>query len=182
MKTALIAAVVSAIVAAASGTAATLVITSKNIKNGTIQSVDISTKAKRALKGNRGLPGPPGLRGMQGFQGIPGPRGLVGPQGPQGPQGVRGQPGVGTDFEDFTSEAVTVPAGSHGFGTADCPAGSFAVSGGHTPLSTGAALLVATESYPIRHVDGREAWSIVMHNIGTQEGSFRAIAYCVLIM
>jgi hypothetical protein len=27
--------------------------------------------------------------------------------------------------------------------------------------------------------DGREEWSVVMHNIGTQEGSFWAIAYCV---
>ena len=53
MKNALIAAVVAAIVAAASGTAATIVVTSKNIKNGTIQTVDISAKAKRALKGNR---------------------------------------------------------------------------------------------------------------------------------
>jgi hypothetical protein len=54
VKTALIAAVVSAIVAAASGTAATILVTSKNIKNGTIQTVDISAKAKRALRGQRG--------------------------------------------------------------------------------------------------------------------------------
>jgi hypothetical protein len=54
MKSALIAAVVAAVIAAASATAATIVVTSKNIKNGTIQTVDISAKAKRALKGNRG--------------------------------------------------------------------------------------------------------------------------------
>ena len=65
MKTALIAAVVSAIVAAASGTAATILVTSKNIQNGTIQTVDISAKAKRSLKGNRG---PRGLTGAQGQQ------------------------------------------------------------------------------------------------------------------
>jgi hypothetical protein len=53
MKDALIAAVVAAVVAAASGTAATIVVMS-NIKNGTIQMVDLSAKAKRALKGNRG--------------------------------------------------------------------------------------------------------------------------------
>jgi len=52
MKNALVAAVVAAVVAAASGTAATMIVTSKNIKNGTIQTVDISAKAKRALKGN----------------------------------------------------------------------------------------------------------------------------------
>jgi hypothetical protein len=101
--------------------------------------------------------------------------------GPQGPPGDRGLPGVGTDFEDFTTEVVTVPAGSHGSVTADCPAGSFVVGGGYTPQLTGDALLVATESYPIGTVGGRESWSIVMHNIGTQEGSFSAIAYCVAL-
>jgi hypothetical protein len=64
MKSAVIAAVVSAVVATASSTAATLVVTSNNIKNGTIQTVDISAKAKRALNGNRG---------PRGFQGAPGP-------------------------------------------------------------------------------------------------------------
>ncbi len=34
----------------ASGTAATLVVTSKNIKNGTIQTVDLSAKAKRGIR------------------------------------------------------------------------------------------------------------------------------------
>jgi hypothetical protein len=61
MKTALIAAVVSAIVSAASSTAATIVVTSKNIKNGTIQTVDISAKAKKTLRGQRGPQGPRGI-------------------------------------------------------------------------------------------------------------------------
>jgi hypothetical protein len=47
MKNALVAAVVAAVVAAASGTAATMIVTSKNIKNGTIQTVDINSAAKR---------------------------------------------------------------------------------------------------------------------------------------
>jgi hypothetical protein len=82
MKSAVIAAVVAAVVAAASGTAATIVVTSKNIKNGTIQTVDISAKAKRALKGNCGPRGPAGLPGMRGAQG---PQGSHGPPGPRGP-------------------------------------------------------------------------------------------------
>jgi hypothetical protein len=87
MKNALIAAVVAAVVAAASGTAATIVVTSKNIKNGTIQTVDISAKAKRALKGNRGLQGPAGLPGPQGLAGVAGPQGAKGDPGPEGPPG-----------------------------------------------------------------------------------------------
>jgi hypothetical protein len=84
MKHAVIAAVVAAVVAAASGTAATLVVTSKNIKNGTIQTVDLSAKAKRALRGSRGPRGATGLTGPQG------PAGAAGPHGPAGPQGQTG--------------------------------------------------------------------------------------------
>jgi hypothetical protein len=84
MRNALVAGVVAAVVAAASGTAATIVVTSKNIKNGSIQTVDISAKAKRALKGNRGPRGAAGLTGPQGLAGAPGPQGPAGPQGPTG--------------------------------------------------------------------------------------------------
>jgi hypothetical protein len=55
-----------------------MIVTSKNIKNGTIQTVDISAKAKRALKGNRGP------RGFQGARGLPGATGPAGPKGDTG--------------------------------------------------------------------------------------------------
>ena len=104
MKHALIAAVVSAVIASTTATAATIVVTSKNIKNGTIQTVDISAKAKRALKGNRG------------------PRGLAGPAGVRGPAG----PGM-TDLE-------WVSGSNSGTGEViaqvQCPAGKTVVSGG----------------------------------------------------
>lgn len=104
MKSALIAAVVAAIVAAASGTAATIVVTSKNIKNGTIQTVDISAKAKRALKGNRGPQGLRGAQGVQGAQGAQGAPGAPGAQGPPGPAGI-----VNTAYVELDSDYV-VPA------------------------------------------------------------------------
>jgi hypothetical protein len=86
MKAAIIAGIVAMLVSAASATAA-FVVTSKNIKNGTIQTVDISAKAKRALKGNRG---PRGLRGAQGAQGVQGSQGAPGAPGAQGPPGPAG--------------------------------------------------------------------------------------------
>jgi hypothetical protein len=113
MKSALIAAVVAAVVAAASSTAATIVVTSKNIKNGTIQTVDVSAKAKRALKGNRGP------RGFQGAMGAPGATGPAGPQGPPGVQSILQVP-----------NSVSVAPGENGTVTAVCPAGQRAVSGG----------------------------------------------------
>jgi hypothetical protein len=77
MKNIIIAGVVAALVAAGAATATTkLVITSAQIKNGTIKMVDISASAKRGLKGNRGLRG---LQGQQGSQGLKGDKGDIGP-------------------------------------------------------------------------------------------------------
>src|SRR5918995_2515473 len=89
MKTAIVAAIVATLVSAASSTAA-FVVTSKSIKNGTIQTVDISAKAKRAWKGNRGTRGPAGPQGPPGQAGSPGQAGLPGAPGPPGQQGLPG--------------------------------------------------------------------------------------------
>jgi hypothetical protein len=116
MKHALIAALVAAVVAAAGSTAATLVITSKNIKDGTIQTVDMSAKAKRALRGKRG---PRGYDGAPGVDGAPGPAGAPGPQGPPGIQTL-------TKVNAWTE----VPPLSYRSVTATCPTGQTAISGG----------------------------------------------------
>ena len=69
--------VLSVLISAGSSAAVTSkLITSRDIKNGTIQPVDLSAAAKKALKGNRGLQGPAG------------PQGLVGERGPAGFTGV----------------------------------------------------------------------------------------------
>jgi hypothetical protein len=57
----------------AGGSAAAFVVTSKNIKNGTIQLVDISPKAKKALRGQRGVQGPQGPQGIQAITEVEGP-------------------------------------------------------------------------------------------------------------
>jgi hypothetical protein len=138
MKTALIAAVVSAVVAAASGTAATIVVTSKNIKNGTIQTVDISAKAKQALKGNRGprgLQGPSGPAGLQGPSGPVGPAGAAGLKGDKGdtgatgPQGPEGPSGISNAWlMDYTFPQVNeVPDAGGPIARINLPAGNFLV-------------------------------------------------------
>jgi hypothetical protein len=63
MKTAIIAAIVAMLVSAASASAA-FVVTSRNIKNGTIQLVDMSPRARAALRGQRGPQGPQGVPGI----------------------------------------------------------------------------------------------------------------------
>jgi collagen triple helix repeat protein len=103
MVVALIALFVS--LAGNAGAGALLLVTSKNIKNGSIQAVDLSRAAKAQLKGNEGPRGP---RGFTGAQGIQGPQGLVGAQGPPGPVGPRGPDGArgpqGEGFPKFTIE------------------------------------------------------------------------------
>jgi Collagen triple helix repeat (20 copies) len=115
MKNALIAAIVSAVVASTTATGATIVVTSKNIKNGTIQTIDISAKAKRALKGNRGprgLEGPSGPTGAAGVAGAPGPQGT---QGPLGPAGISGyevvEQATARDAAVYKDLAVRCPSG-----------------------------------------------------------------------
>jgi collagen triple helix repeat protein len=154
MKSALIAAVVAAVVATASATAAvTVVITSKDIKNGTIQTIDISAKAKSALKGNRGARGPAGARGPTGAQG------LAGAAGAQGPPGIQGIVAV-TNTTSVASEAV-------GDITATCPAGRSAVSGGF--LFAG----IVNAS-----VNTGTGWRVIGFNDLLEATNISAVAYC----
>jgi len=57
-------------------------VASPQVVNGSLQTKDLSAKARKALKGNRGLRGPAGAAG------VAGPKGATGPQGPAtGPAG-----------------------------------------------------------------------------------------------
>jgi hypothetical protein len=112
MRNIIIAGVVAALVSATAATATTkLVITSAQIKNGTIKMVDMSAGAKRGLKGTRGRQGPPGPAGLQ---------------GPQGLQGLQGPPGL-SNVQHVSSISTADPDGIH---TADCPAGKYVTGGG----------------------------------------------------
>ena len=53
MRAAIVSARVAAVVSASTATAATLVVTSKNIKNGTIQPIDLSAKTTRDARNGR---------------------------------------------------------------------------------------------------------------------------------
>ena len=117
MKSILTAGVIAVLVVASTATAA-LVVTSANIKNGTIKMVDISAGAKRALKGNRGP------RGRQGPQGAP---------GPQGPQGIQRLVRVEASDSVAPEQVKTV--------VANCPAGMLAVSGGYGYTADGSVFV-----------------------------------------
>lgn len=149
MKSIIIAGVVAALVAASTATAA-LIVTSKNIKNGTIQMVDISAGTKRALKGNRGPAGPPGQPGAQGNPGA---------AGAQGPPGIQSLTPV--------TNSVPVPPDTTAAVTAECPSGQRPISGG---FHFG-GIIIDT----FKNVSG---WSASGYNDLTIPLNITAFAYC----
>jgi hypothetical protein len=166
MRTALIAGIVAAIVAATSSTAATLVITSKHIKNGTIQAVDLSAAAKRALKGARGA------------------RGAIGPQGPQGlqgPQGIQGPPGL-QRVRFVASPAVDIAPGPVGGdprsarADAFCSSGEIAIAGGFLLDGTDAAVHQSVGTGSVWTVWAENAAQTTANDIRTAK--LTAYAYC----
>jgi hypothetical protein len=160
VRNALIAAVVAAVVAAASSTAATIMVTSKNIKNGTIQTVDISAGAKRALKGARGARGP---------RGFPGARGSQGAQGPAGPQGLQGIQRLVA-----VSATKTIPGSTADTVVATCPSGMAVVSGGFNLVpagSTGTPTVTSSGS-------ATNAWSVTVDTSESEGGNLTSTAYC----
>src|SRR3954447_4931968 len=85
-----------ALVMATTGSAvAASLITSKQIKDGTIQTKDISKKAQKTLKGKAGATGPAGAAGAAGAAG---PAGPAGAQGAKGDKGDAGAPGTAVAY------------------------------------------------------------------------------------
>jgi hypothetical protein len=63
-------------------------ITSRHVKNGSLQLSDLAPRMRSAMsKANRGPQGPAGPQGLQGKAGARGPQGQIGPQGPAGHDG-----------------------------------------------------------------------------------------------
>jgi hypothetical protein len=173
VKNALIAAAVSAVVAAASSTAATIVVTSKNIKNGTIQTVDISAKAKRALKGNRGPRGVAGLRGPQGLAGAAGPVGPPGSLGPSGPSGPEGPAGPGVSDLYYVLATGNAPPSGPGTAIAQCDPGDIAISGGGS-VDTGRIYATRFTGSSLPY----DGWLVGAYNESTGTATIEAIALC----
>ena len=137
---------------ATAGTA--VLITGKQIKNGSIGLADISASAKRALKGQRG---------PQGIQGIAGPAGTAGPAGLPG----------GFDpakVSYVTGPTVTFAPGEIHFAEATCPAGTTVIGGGYF---ASIARVAAENTFG----DGR-TWSVLINNDTSISLDVNAYAVC----
>ena len=142
---------------ATAGTA--VLITGKQIKNGSIGVVDLSATAKRALKGQRGPQGPPGQQGLSGLQGLQGLQGPAGPAGGFNPAKI----------SYVTGPTVTVAAGDIEWADAACPAGSKAVGGGYF---ASIAQVAADQTF------GGNGWSVLINNDTSISLDVNATAVC----
>ena len=98
--------------ASARSTASKL-IGSSQIRNGSIQTVDLSARARRALRG---------ARGPRGFAGDPGPQGAAGPAGVAGAPGLANVEVVRNTNSTNANTTLTLDA--------VCPTGKRVISGG----------------------------------------------------
>src|SRR3954453_13432682 len=96
--------IVALVVACSGGAVAAVVITSKQIKNGTIQLGDINKSARKSLAGKKGPAGPSGPAGARGPAG---PTGPAGPAGTSGSAGSAGSAGSGGSSGGGPGEAFT---------------------------------------------------------------------------
>lgn len=140
-------------------------ITGKDIKDGSIQKVDLSTgvQAKLAKTGAVGPVGPVGPAGPKGDTGPAGAQGPAGPAGPRGPEGMQGVPGnAGPDvFQRAFYATATYDVGDTNQGaiaTVACETddsnGYVAISGGVQTLGLGGHPAAVASSFP-----GRMDWS-----------------------
>jgi hypothetical protein len=81
LSPALVIATVAVVLAGTGSAVAASVITSKNIKDGTIKLADLSKSARKSLAGKAGPQGARGAAGLNGAAGAAGPAGLAGPAG-----------------------------------------------------------------------------------------------------
>jgi hypothetical protein len=86
-------------------------VASPQVVNGSLQTKDLSGKARAALKGNRG---PRGFTGAAGAPGAPGAAGAAGAKGATGAQGVQGAAGTAVAYVHVADDGTLDVANSKG--------------------------------------------------------------------
>jgi len=94
--------------------AANKMLTGANIKNGSIEAVDLSKSAKAALKGQSGEKGATGEKGETGAKGATGAKGETGAKGDAGATGASGAKGDKGDKGETGAAGPQGPQGEQG--------------------------------------------------------------------
>lgn len=175
----------------ATGAVAGSLITSKQIENGTVRSVDVKDESLRVADlrpGARELLS--GSAGTDGVDGVDGEDGTDGEDGSQGPQGDPGLANVESDGPYPGASVITQGDNSRSLVTADgqaqtvwvqCAPGKVALGGGFTLAAdagqAAAEAVTVIESAPTQIAEGAE----VYHQIaGDPDGSFLPNAWKVV--
>ena len=164
----LVVGIIALIVAMSGSAVAASLITSAQIKDGTIQLKDINKKARTALKGQKG---PAGATGATGLQGNPGATGL------QGNPGVAGANGA-TNVVVRQGAVASVANGATGSVTASCNPGERATGGGNS--ISGLAGWQVIESFPTPGTTGSTptGWRVDALNGTGATNNLVAIVIC----
>ena len=122
----LIVGVIALMVALSGSAVAASLITSAQIKDGSVRLKDINKNARKALKGQRG------------------PAGAIGPRGLQGNPGAAGANGA-TKVVVREGTLISVPDGGNGTVTASCNPGERATGGGNSISGSTGWRVIETE-------------------------------------
>jgi len=144
---------------------------SPQIKNRSIQKVDISRKTVAVLRGARGVRGPAGPAGAAGAKGA---------TGPVGPTGAPGAPGV-SGYVRVSGPTVTVAAGVDGSAFVPCPAGTQPLGGGWFRTTAGSTLRATDSSFAISDTTGAPGWQVTMANEGAASANFKPQVLCARV-
>jgi len=107
----------------------------------------------QGAKGDPGATGPVGPQGLKGDPGAAGPQGATGPTGPTGPAGAQGPQGPAgiSNMEVVTAFYAPLRIGPNDGGSAMCPSGKVAISGGAVAgerFNEQAALIASQPIFP----------------------------------
>jgi hypothetical protein len=151
----LVVAIVAVVLASTGSAIAASQITSKQIKNGTIQLADISKSARKSLEGGRGPEGAPGAPGPAGAPGAPGATKVVVRQG----------------------TVVSVTNGTDGTATASCAPGERATGGGNSIAGSTWSVM---ESFPTggNSTTPPTGWRVDAHNGAGTAQNLVALVIC----
>jgi hypothetical protein len=139
---------------------------SAQIKNRSIQKIDLAKKTVSALRG---------AKGAQGLQGPAGPQGPQGAQGPQGPQGPKGDAGATNVVE--RSVFGTIPASDNLLNLkANCLSGERATGGGG--FDVGNPNVWIYQSGPASAGGVPTGWQVSFHNTSGTAGTGFTYVIC----
>jgi Collagen triple helix repeat (20 copies) len=151
-------------------------VSSKQLKNRSIQRIDIGKKTIASLRGQRGPQGPAGPQGTQGIPGAQGSQGLPGVNGDKGDPGAQGVPGApGATNVVFRVSGKTLPANAVTSVSVSCQAGERVTGGGAS--NSGVAGVFVHSSSPARTSETTDGWSVRYQN--TTGSNVNGFAYAI---